>query len=384
MTLTAGTRLGRYEIHSPLGAGGMGEVYRARDEKLNRDVAIKVLPDQLSRDQVRLQRFEQEAQAAGALNHPNILGVFDVGAHDGLTYLVRELLEGEELRERLNRGPQAQHKAIDFAQQIVAGLAAAHEKGIVHRDLKPENLFVTNNDRVKIRDFGLAKLRPQRSDAISSEIATAKQITDPGTVMGTVGYMSPEQVRGQDADHRSDTFSFGAILYEMLAGQRAFRRETMAETMTAILKEEPPELSEINPQLEKVIRRCMEKTPERRFHSAHDLGFALESLTSGFSSQSFSTQESQPITTRGRFFDRGYLGWAIAAVAVLVAVFAILLYVNRKSVDANVETARQFMLAQPAEGSFDSHSLALLFSPDGTHIVPRSWSRAKLNSSTGS
>jgi serine/threonine protein kinase len=219
MILAAGTKLGRYEIRSKLGEGGMGEVYRARDEKLNRDVAIKVLPTQLSQDDDRLRRFQQEAQAAGSLNHPNILGVFDVGTHNGFTYLVTELLEGEELRERLNRGPLPQHKAIDFAQQIVGGLAAAHEKGIVHRDLKPENLFVTTKDRVKILDFGLAKLRPQRSAVISSEIATAKQITDPGTVMGTVGYMSPEQVRGQEADHRSDIFSFGAILYEMLAGQ---------------------------------------------------------------------------------------------------------------------------------------------------------------------
>ncbi|HET6668709.1 MAG TPA: protein kinase [Pyrinomonadaceae bacterium] len=374
MTLPPGTKLGRYEIRSKLGEGGMGEVYRSRDQKLNRDVAIKVLPAQLSQDSERLQRFEQEAQAAGALNHPNILGVFDVGTHDGLTYLVTELLEGEELRERLNRGPLPQRTAIDFAQQIAAGLAAAHEKGIVHRDLKPENLFITTNDRVKILDFGLAKLRPQRSETISSEIATAKQITDPGTVMGTVGYMSPEQVRGHQADHRSDIFSFGAILYEMLAGQRAFRRETMAETMTAILKEEPPELSEtnskINPQLEKVVRRCLQKTPERRFHSAHDLGFALESLTapSGFASQSLLAQESEPTISRGRFFDRGSL--AIAAVAVLVAALAvIMMYVSRRSGETNGETVRQFTLAPPAEGALDSHSLALLFSPDGTHIV---------------
>jgi serine/threonine protein kinase/Tol biopolymer transport system component len=376
MTLSAGTRLGRYEIRSKLGEGGMGEVYRSRDQKLNRNVAIKVLPDQFSQDPERLQRFEQEAQAAGALNHPNILGVFDVGTHDGLTYLVTELLEGEELRERLNRGPMPQRTAINFAQQIAAGLAAAHEKGIVHRDLKPENLFITTNDRLKILDFGLAKLRPPRSDTISSEIATAKQITDPGTVMGTVGYMSPEQVRGHQADHRSDIFSFGAILYEMLAGQRAFRRETMAETMTAILKEEPPELSEtnskINPQLEKVVRRCLEKTPERRFHSAHDLGFALESLTdpSGFTSQSILAQESQPTISRGRLFDRGSLGWATAAVAVLVAVLAlIMMYVSRRSGEVNAETVRQFTLAPPTEGALDSHSLALLFSPDGTHIV---------------
>jgi serine/threonine protein kinase len=376
MTLAAGTHLGRYEIRSKLGAGGMGEVYRARDGKLNRDVAIKILPIQLSQDEDRLRRFEQEAQATGALNHPNILGVFDVGTHDGLTYLVTELLEGEELRQRLNRGPLPQHKAIDFAQQIVAGLAAAHEKGIVHRDVKPENLFITTKDRIKILDFGLAKLRPQRSAVISSEIATAKQITDPGTVIGTVGYMSPEQVRGQDADHRSDIFSFGAILYEMLAGQRAFRRETMAETMTAILKEEPPELSETNPkinlQLVKVVRRCLDKTPERRFHSAHDLGFALESLTppSGSTSPSLWAQESQPTVSKSRIVNRGNLGWVIAGVAVLVAAFAVMMmYVSRRSGEASTETVRQFTIATPSEGAFDWFSLALLLSPDGNHIV---------------
>src|SRR5205823_4049345 len=284
-----GTKFGRYEIRSKIGEGGMGEVYRARDEKLNRDVAIKVLPASLSQDGDRLLRFEQEAQAAGALNHPNILAVYDVGMHDGAPYIVSELLEGEELREQLNDGSLPQRKALDYAQQIAQGLAAAHERGITHRDLKPENLFVTTDGRVKILDFGLAKLRPQRNESVSSEIDTRKQITDPGTVMGTVGYMSPEQVRGHEADHRSDIFSFGSILYEMLSGQRAFRRETMAETMTAILKEEPLELSETNAKislplakivrlsetnakislpLAKIVRRCLEKKPSGRFHSA--------------------------------------------------------------------------------------------------------------------
>jgi serine/threonine protein kinase len=249
MTIAAGTKLGRYEIRSKLGEGGMGEVYRARDEKLNRDVAIKVLPAALSHDSDRLRRFEQEAQAAGALNHPNILAVYDVGMHDGSPYIVSELLAGEELREQLNDGSLPQRKALDYAQQIAQGLAAAHERGITHRDLKPENLFVTTDGRVKILDFGLAKLRPLRNESVSSEIDTRKQITDPGTVMGTVGYMSPEQVRGHEADHRSDIFSFGSILYEMLAGQRAFRRDTMAETMTAILTEEPPEMRDSNKKI---------------------------------------------------------------------------------------------------------------------------------------
>ena len=187
MTLAAGTKLGRYEIRSKIGAGGMGEVYRARDEKLNRDVAIKVLPAALSVNADRLRRFEQEAQAAGALNHPNVLAVYDVGTHDGAPYIVSELLQGGELREPLNEGALPLRRAIDYAQQIAAGLAAAHEKGIIHRDLKPENLFITSDGRVKILDFGLAKLKPQRNEAVNSEVATRKQITDPGTVMGTVG-----------------------------------------------------------------------------------------------------------------------------------------------------------------------------------------------------
>src|SRR6266851_2994229 len=257
MTLAAGTRLGRYEIRSKIGEGGMGEVYRARDEKLNRDVAIKVLPASFSQDADRLRRFEQEAQAAGALNHPNILAVHDVGTHEGSPYIVSELLEGEELREQLNNSSLPQRKALDYAQQIAQGLAAAHERGTTHRDLKPENLFVTTDGRVKILDFGLAKLRPQRNESVSSEIDTRKQITDPGTVMGTVGYMSPEQVRGHEADHRSDIFSFGAILYEMLSGQRAFHGDSPADTMTAILKDDPPELSEtardIPPALQRIV-----------------------------------------------------------------------------------------------------------------------------------
>src|SRR6266576_3832940 len=282
-SLSPGKKLGRYEIRSKIGEGGMGEVYRALDEKLNRDVAIKVLPASLSQDQDRLLRFEQEAQAVGALNHTNILAVHDVGTHEGSPYIVSELLEGEELREQLNDGSLPQRKALDYAQQIAQGLAAAHERGITHRDLKPENLFVTTDGRVKILDFGLAKLRPQGDKPVSSDVATEKQITDPGTVMGTVGYMSPEQVRGQVVDHRSDIFSFGSILYEMLSGQRPFRRETVAETMTAILKEEPPELTTLNSrasaQLERVVSHCLEKRPEERFQSARDLGFALGSVS---------------------------------------------------------------------------------------------------------
>jgi TolB-like protein len=284
MTLTAGSRLGPYEVIAPLGAGGMGEVYRARDERLKRDVAIKVLPASFSADSDRLRRFEQEAQAAGALNHPNILAIYDIGAHDGNPYVVSELLEGETLRDRLAGGALSPRKALGHALQIAHGLAAAHEKGIVHRDLKPENVFVTKDGRVKILDFGLAKLtRPETAAAPVTQAPTETVGTEPGVVLGTVGYMSPEQVRGRRADPRSDIFSFGAILYEMLSGERAFRGESPVETMSAILTKDPPDLSltnrDISPGLERIVRHCLEKGPEQRFHSAHDLAFDLETLS---------------------------------------------------------------------------------------------------------
>jgi serine/threonine protein kinase len=369
MTIAAGTKLGRYEIRSKLGEGGMGEVYCARDEKLNRDVAIKVLPSTLSQDADRLRRFEQEAQAAGALNHPNILAVYDVGMHNNSPYIVSELLEGEELREQLNDGSLPQRKALDFAQQIAQGLAVAHERGITHRDLKPENLFVTNDGRVKILDFGLAKLRPLRNESVSSEIDTRKQITDPGTVMGTVGYMSPEQVRGHEADHRSDIFSFGSVLYEMLSGQRAFRRDTMAETMTAILKEEPPELSETNAKislpLEKIVRRCLEKKPERRFHSAHDLAFAIESL-SGTTTSSGQTETIATLTTlstRSRITK--HLPWIVAGV-LFIALLAALPFVISSLRRAPVDTPVTRVSVLPPEKSTLG---TVTVSPDGRRLA---------------
>jgi Tol biopolymer transport system component len=284
MSLASGTRLGPYEILSPLGAGGMGEVYRARDTRLGREVAVKVLPASFSQDADRLRRFEQEARAASALNHPNIISLFDVGSHDGAPYVVTELLEGETLRSRLATGALSPRKATEFAIQIAQGLAAAHEKGIVHRDLKPENLFVTEDGRVKILDFGLAKLiQPEAAASQQTSIPTASVGTEPGVVMGTAGYMSPEQVKGQPADHRSDIFSFGAILYEMLSGRRAFKGGSAVETMSAILKEDPPDLSEINknlsPGLDRLVRHCLEKAPAQRFQSARDLAYDLESLT---------------------------------------------------------------------------------------------------------
>ncbi|HKD18935.1 MAG TPA: protein kinase [Thermoanaerobaculia bacterium] len=283
MALPGGTRLGPYEILSPLGAGGMGEVYRARDERLKRDVAIKVLPSSYSGDPDRLKRFELEAQAAGGLNHPNITAVYDVGQYEGAPYVVQELLEGETLRAELAGGRLGPRKALDYALQIAEGLAAAHEKGIVHRDLKPENLFVTREGRVKILDFGLAKLvHPERNRAEETSAPTAAA-TEPGTIMGTAGYMSPEQVKGQPVDHRSDIFSFGSILFEMLSGRRPFVGDTEVETMSAILKEDPPELlqtARILPAgLERVVRHCLEKSPGRRFQSARDLAFDLTSIS---------------------------------------------------------------------------------------------------------
>jgi Tol biopolymer transport system component len=280
MNLKAGTKLGPYEIVAPLGAGGMGEVYRARDARLDRSVAIKILPSSVANDPERLRRFEQEARATGALNHPNILAIYDIGTHDSAPYIVSELLEGQTLRDRLNDSALPVRKAIEYGVQIARGLAGAHEKGIVHRDLKPENLFITNAGQIKILDFGLAKLIEPAGSA--SDIQTAGG-TDPGIVLGTVGYMSPEQVRGKLVDQRSDIFNFGAILYEMISGVRAFHADSGVEILNAILKEDPPDLAgraaHVSPALSRLIRRCLEKNPDERFRSAHDIAFALDALS---------------------------------------------------------------------------------------------------------
>jgi len=281
VSLANGARLGPYEIVGPLGAGGMGEVYRARDTRLGREVAIKVLPTSLASDAEHLRRFEQEARAVAALNHANILVVHDVGTFNGAPYLVTELLEGESLRERLKVGALSGREVLDLGAQIARGLAAAHDKGIVHRDLKPENVFICADGRAKILDFGLAKLLTNRgADSDRTLTTPPEEGTTPGTVMGTSGYMSPEQVRGLAVDYRSDIFSFGAVLYEMATGRRAFRRETAADTMSAILREEPPPLSQaghfLPPALDGIVQHCLEKNPERRFHSAHDIAFALQ------------------------------------------------------------------------------------------------------------
>jgi Tol biopolymer transport system component len=282
MTLAPGVRLGHYEITAPLGAGGMGEVYRARDASLDREVAVKVLPERVAASADALARFEREAKAVAALSHPNILAIHEFGRQDGTAYAVTELLEGETLRQRLTGGALPQRKAVEYAIQIANGLAAAHGKGIVHRDLKPENLFITRDGRVKILDFGLVAHQAASDDNLTSS-PTLGRFTDPGAVVGTVGYMSPEQVRGARVDPRTDIFSLGAVLYEMLTGLRAFQRETAAETMTAILKEDVAETQASGRQLpvalERLLRRCLEKNEEERLQSARDLAIALEAVS---------------------------------------------------------------------------------------------------------
>ena len=367
--LTSATRLGPYEIVAPLGAGGMGEVYRARDTRLGRDVAVKVLPSSYADDKERLQRFEQEACAAGALNHPNILVIHHVDTHEGAPYIVSELLEGETLRQRLGGTAIAQRRAIDYAGQVARGLAAAHEKGIVHRDLKPDNIFITNDGRVKLLDFGIAKLTQPDGTPSQTEIPTRRIDTDPGKVMGTVGYMSPEQVKGRNVDHRSDIFSFGAILYEMLSGRRAFHGESAAETMSAILREDPPDLSatnqNISPALERLVNRCLEKNPEGRFHSASDLAFALEALSTGGLANATTTGRS--LVPSG-FRMRTWLPWTLAAFGLLLAVIIAWIYFHRDRTDAAPAETMRFVIPMPEKAQIFGPPT---ISPDGRYVVFR-------------
>jgi len=372
MALTSGTKLGPYEIESLLGAGGMGEVYRAHDSRLNRTVAIKVLPPSFSADRERLQRFAQEARAAAALNHPNILSIFDIGEEQGAPYVVSELLEGETLRERLRNGPLPIRKVIDYAMQVAKGLAAAHEKGIVHRDLKPENLFLTHDNRVKILDFGLAKLtRPEVSTG-SGEAPTVQVATETGLVMGTAGYMSPEQVRGKPTDHRSDIFSFGAILFEMISGKRAFHGETPADTMSAILKEEVPELSEtartVPPGLERIVRHCLEKHPAQRFQSAGDLAFDLEALTELSASTKSGAQVAvQQVETAG---SRRLVAAAAAVMVLAAAMLGLGWWIGRGS---GASAPPQYQQITFRTGSIGNAR----FTPDGSIVYSASWDGGK-------
>jgi eukaryotic-like serine/threonine-protein kinase len=368
MALSPNTRLGRYEIRSKIGEGGMGEVYLGRDPKLGRDVAVKVLPAQFSADAERLARFEQEACAAGALNHPNVLAVHDVGRHDGAPFVVSELLEGETLREKLRGAPLPQRKAVDYASQIARGLAAAHERGIVHRDLKPENVFITSDGRAKILDFGLAKLTQADGGQSQTEIPTRRMDTDPGTVMGTVGYMAPEQVRGRKVDHRADIFSFGAVLYEMLAGRRAFRGESAADTLSAVLREDPPPLSESNrnvaPALERLVLHCLEKDPAARFHSANDLAFALEALSGATHLSGEQATPTRALAGRG-VRRRELVAWGVAGAALLAALLALVLPYLRGA-PQEAPAATRFLLATPEKGEVVG---APVISPDGRRVV---------------
>jgi Tol biopolymer transport system component len=358
MPLSPGAKLGPYEIVAPIGAGGMGEVYRARDTRLGRDVAVKILPAAFASDTERMRRFEQEARAVAALNHPNVLSVFDIGSQDGMPYLVSELLEGDSLREVLNRGAIPARKAVEYGQQIADGLAAAHEKRIVHRDLKPENLFLTSGGRLKILDFGLAKTSVPADHARAGNDATATigAVTSPGVVMGTAGYMAPEQVRGEVLDHRADIFSFGAVLYEMLTGRRAFQCETSVETLTAILKEDPPQFDSEKlrtaPALERIVRHCLEKRPSDRFQSARDLMFALTALSESSGAVPLNAVPQLPRTGK------------IAGVAALAAVLAAgITYWTFWTGQRRPAERLDFAIAVPGEVSH------LAISPDGKWLA---------------
>ncbi|HTU33198.1 MAG TPA: protein kinase [Candidatus Acidoferrum sp.] len=409
MTLTSIKKLGPYEIVAPLGAGGMGEVYRAKDTRLGREVAIKVLPASFSRDPERLKRFEQEARAAGQLNHPNILTVHEFGMYDGAPYVVSELLEGETLRQRLSdrdgrrtaiadatpdaaaytsgsagRDAAAKsyregvalppRKAIDYGVQISNGLAAAHEKGIVHRDLKPENIFITHDGRVKILDFGLAKLiAPEADGETRTQAGPPAAVTDAGIVLGTAGYMSPEQVRAQKTDHRSDIFSFGAILYEMLSGKRAFHRDSNVETMSAILKEEPQELSStmrnVSPALQRVVDHCLEKDPAARFQSSRDLAFALDAA-SGLSGASAA---EKALASTGASRRRRKLIFAAIGTLGLIIVGVAAFFLGRGMATQASPTFKRLTFRR---GYIDSAR----FGPDGqTILYSAEWEGAPMN-----
>jgi eukaryotic-like serine/threonine-protein kinase len=362
MALAPGTKLGPYELVALIGAGGMGEVYRARDQRLGRDVAVKILPASLAADPDRLRRFEQEARAVAALNHPNILAVHDIGQQDGTPFMVTELLDGETLRVILARGPLSHRKSIDYAIQTAHGLAAAHSKDIAHRDLKPDNLFVTREGRVKILDFGLAKSveKPASFDQ-DTRFATMTSdvpLTGVGTVVGTSGYMSPEQVRGATVDCRTDIFSFGTVLYEMLTGIRAFKRDTAAETMTAILHDDPPENPPdgrpLPPALDRIVHHCLEKAPEQRFQSARDIAFDLESITSMSASGGLSA-----LKVKERKTTRLYLAAACALVALAALAGWLLAAAFRPSASAQFH---QLTYRRGAPGT-------ARYTPDGKNVI---------------
>ncbi len=346
MPLAPSTRLGPYEIVSMLGAGGMGEVYRARDTRLRRDVAVKILPADLMHDPGRRQRFEHEARAAGSLNHPHLVSVFDVGEEQGLLYLVSELVDGESLRSLMKNGVPPLRQILEIGAQVADGLAAAHAGGIVHRDLKPENIMLTRDGRAKILDFGLAR-------QIANKDVTQ---TESGVVMGTAGYMSPEQVRGGNVDHRSDIFALGSVLYEMATGKRAFQRDNSVATMHAILSDDPPPMtgSKAPPALQRIVQHCLEKNPERRFQSARDLAFQLEAMTV-LSTESIAPIVEEPVKSRRPL-------WIGAGIALLLALLAGAFFAGRQTGKRPVPSIRQITFRR---GNIESAR----FGPDGQTIV---------------
>jgi len=377
MRLAPGARVGPYEILAPLGVGGMGEVYRARDTRLAREVAIKALPGAFASDPERLRRFEREARAASALNDPNILTVHDVGTHEGSPYLVTELLEGKTLRELVREGALPVARAVDFATQIARGLAAAHERGIVHRDLKPENLFLTRDGRMKILDFGLARLvQPEALGQDSSEASTLTKATEAGAVMGTVGYMSPEQVRGELADARSDIFAFGCVLYEMLTGEGAFARPTAAETMTAVLRDEPRPLAETRPEVPAIVgrllERCLAKPLDARFRSGRELLLVLEvagtAPTAPQAAGAIAVGKARAPAAR-----RAALGWLIAGAVggAALAGAAVLGLFPRGETRARTAPIVASLSLPPGTGSLSSlgGTSDIALSPDGSQLA---------------
>jgi serine/threonine protein kinase/Tol biopolymer transport system component len=397
LTISAGTRLGVYDIVTSIGAGGMGEVFRARDPRLDRDVAIKVLSQSLSLDPDRLRRFEQEARAAAAISHPNILAVYDIGSHEGEPYIVSELLQGRTLREHLQSQASAStgrtsvadpggasdvgssaapgaaalpvRKAVQYAVQVARGLAAAHAAGIIHRDLKPENIWVTSDNHVKIFDFGLAKLTEREAMSRGSSVTGIGFDTQPGMLLGTIGYLSPEQARGFPVDHRADIFSLGAVLYEMLAGRGAFRRATSADTIGAILTEDPPDLPvaerHIPPALVRIVERCVEKDPTARFQTAADLAFALESLSSH--SDAIAVGDAQ--ATVPVRLSRERLAWMVAALLAAVVLAAAVPAVRHwREVPQPPANLGRFQVPLPPDTQF-TPAAALSVSPDGQQTV---------------
>ena len=368
MSLAAGTRLGPYEIRAPLGAGGMGEVYRARDERLGRDVAIKVLPEELTSDRGRLKRFEKEARAASLLNHPNIVTIYQVDESGSTSFIVMELVEGKTLREVLADGRLPVRKLLGIGAQMAEGLARAHASGIVHRDLKPENVMVTKSGLVKILDFGLAKLAHAEADGGQPmETPTVSEITRPGVVMGTVGYMSPEQASGHPVDFRSDQFSLGSVLHEMATGKQTFKRGTVAQTLAAIIQEEAEPIAVLNPKVPAPVRwiveRCLAKEPRLRYASSEDLARELATVRDRVSEIS-STESAAVASKRSRLRRRGFAGWI---AALLSAVIAAILLLRRPA--AAPPLRRHAYLVPPAGMEFDYQGASLAVSPDGQRIV---------------